>query len=52
MRGAISAQSSLTVKAKGWFTSAAASDPVLSNNKLIVTFGAQCFEHVATKKAD
>ena len=42
----------ITVKAKGWFTSAAADDPVLANNKWIVSFGGQCFEHAATKKID
>ena len=42
----------MTVKSKGWFTSQAASDPVASNNKLVVTFGGQCFQHTATKKAD
>jgi hypothetical protein len=42
---------SLTVKAKGWFTSQGAGDPTASHNKLVVTFGGQCFEHVATKKA-
>jgi hypothetical protein len=42
----------ITVKAKKWFTSAAADDPVPASNKLIVSFGGQCFEHAATKKVD
>jgi hypothetical protein len=41
----------LVVKAKHWFTAAAAND-VAENTHLTVTIGAQCFTHVVTKKTD
>jgi hypothetical protein len=41
----------LTVKAKKWF-SAAAADQDAASTRLTVTVGGQCFTHVATKKND
>jgi hypothetical protein len=43
--------STLVVKAKHWFTAAAANDSA-ENTHLTVTIGAQCFTHVVTKKTD
>jgi hypothetical protein len=41
----------LKVKAKRWFTAAAANQSAAST-RLTVTIGGQCFSHVATKKTD
>ena len=41
----------LQVKAKRWFTAAAANGTV-ANTRLTVQIGAQCFTHLATKKTD
>ncbi len=41
----------LAVKAKGWFSAAAANDAA-ANTRLTVTIGGQCFTHLATKKTD
>jgi hypothetical protein len=39
------------IKAKHWFSAAAANQPAAST-RLIVTIGGQCFAHAATKKVD
>jgi len=41
----------LKVKAKGWFTAAAA-DESAATTQLVITIGGQCFSHVATDKID
>jgi hypothetical protein len=45
--------SQIIVKAKRWFSAAAANDPTPANTRLTITVGpAQCYTHVATKKTD
>src|SRR5207249_1590738 len=41
----------LAIKAKRWFTAAAANDTA-ANTRLTVTIGTQCFSHATTKKTD
>jgi hypothetical protein len=41
----------VVVKAKHWFTAAAANDSA-ANTHLTITIGGQCFAHEATKKTD
>ena len=45
--------SQIVVKAKRWFSAAAANDPNPANTRLTITVGAaQCYTHAATKKTD
>jgi hypothetical protein len=44
--------SQIVVKAKRWFTAAAANDPTPANTRLMIAVGTRCFTHVLTKKTD